>query len=41
VQTEHDAIPVLRYALYKLQHAVQHWNDTASLCFANSEVKNA
>jgi hypothetical protein len=34
---EHDAIPVLHLALSNQQH----WNDTASLCPAFSEVKNA
>jgi hypothetical protein len=35
--SEHDAIPVLDSLLSNQQH----WNDTASLCLAFSEVKNA
>jgi hypothetical protein len=35
--SEHDAIPVLDLPLSNQQH----WNDTASLRLAFSEVKNA
>jgi len=35
--SEHDAIPLLDFLLLN----PQQWNDTASLCLAFSEVKNA